>query len=155
MAQTSGWDCNEACFFFPWRNITLGQRKERRAVIGIFVKHECGWRHEQEACGSIFLSWRETLRGWNRVRIPSFTSSTEEKKEFLLMKYVSPGTTQSIKINQPKTQPVDQEESSTLPDLCVSSTERVRQVSLMPVFLGSLIGQCLFPYLSKSEELSI
>lgn len=28
--------------FFPWRNITLGQRKERRAVIGIFVKHECG-----------------------------------------------------------------------------------------------------------------
>lgn len=79
----------------------------------------------------------------------------QKKKEFLLMKYVSPGTTQSIKINQPKTQPVDQEESSTLPDLCVSSTERVRQVSLMPVFLGSLIGQCLFPYLSKSEELSI
>lgn len=71
------------------------------------------------------------------------------------MKYVSPSTTQSIKINQPKAQPVDQEESSTLPDLCASSTERVRQVSLMPVFLGSLIGQCLFPYLSKSEELSI
>lgn len=79
----------------------------------------------------------------------------KKKKEFMLIKYGSPGTTQSIKINQPKTQPVDQEESSTFPDLCVSSTERVRQVYLMPVFLGSLIGQCAFPYLSKSEELSI
>lgn len=66
--------------FFPWRNITLGQRKEKRAVSGIFVMHECGWRHEQGACGSIFLSWREALRRWNRVRIPSLTSSTEEKK---------------------------------------------------------------------------
>lgn len=50
----------------------------------------------------------------------------------------------TINRDQPKTQPADQEESSTFPDLCVSSTERVRRVSLMPVFLGSSIGQRIF-----------
>lgn len=68
----------------------------------------------------------------------------QKKRRIHVDEICFPGTTQSIEINQTKTQPADQEESSTFPDLCVSSTERVRQVSLMPVFLGSSIGQCIF-----------